>query len=169
MGNAMITASHVEIRLIKVEDDRDIKQIIEQVGREFGAIGEGFGPSDAEVSNMSLHYSKPSGYAYYVAIVEGQVVGGAGIAPMDATTQTCELRKLFVLPNARGLALGRKLSEACIEFAKNANYHQCYLDTLSSMQVAIALYKKLGFTQLEAPLAASEHNGCDVWMLKDLR
>ncbi|RKF18807.1 GNAT family N-acetyltransferase [Alginatibacterium sediminis] len=164
----MKTPQHVEIRLIKAEDDMAIKRIIEQVGREFGAIGEGFGPSDAEVSSMSQHYSELSGYAYYVATVEGQVVGGAGIAPMDAVTQTCELRKLFVLPNARGLSIGRKLSEACIEFAKSANYQQCYLDTLSSMQAAIALYKKLGFTQLKAPLAASEHNGCDVWMLKDL-
>ncbi|MBF4344466.1 GNAT family N-acetyltransferase, partial [Vibrio anguillarum] len=42
------------------------------------------------------------------------------------------------------------------------------LDTLTSMKVAVRLYENLGFDHLDAPLADTLHNSCDVWMLKSL-
>lgn len=45
-----------EILEIKPEHDRDICEIIKKVGEEYGAVGDGFGPSDAEVAEMSKHY-----------------------------------------------------------------------------------------------------------------
>lgn len=153
------------IRPITLKDDARVQQIIEQGGREFNAIGEGFGPSDPEVAAMSQHY-QAANYAYYVLEAQQQVWGCAGIAPFDAATATCELRKLFVSPEARGRGYGRALAEHCLKQAKVLAYQQCYLDTLSNMKQAIALYQALGFQHLTAPLAASEHSGCDVWMLK---
>lgn len=153
---------------IQPQHDADICQIIQQVGAQYGAVGEGFGPADAEVSSMSQHYLLENRSQYLVALLDGQVVGGGGIAPFLDDTDTCELKKLFLLPAAQGLGIGKALSLACLAFATEQGYQQCYLDTLSSMQAAIGLYEKLGFKHLEQPLAGTIHDGCDVWMLKVL-
>ncbi len=158
----------VEIVPIRPEFDAEICQIIQSVGAEFGAIGEGFGPSDAEVLAMSQHYREQDRSAYFVALLEGKVVGGGGIAPFAHHADLCELKKLFLLPTSRGHGVGRALSEHCLNFAKQQGYAKCYLDTLSSMTQAIKLYQQLGFEHLTQPMAGTEHNGCDVWMLKSL-
>ncbi len=159
---------HIEIRPITAQDDPAVKAIILQVGREFGAIGEGFGPSDDEVNQMSVNYSPAKRSQYWVATLDGQVIGGGGIAPFNGSASVCELKKLFLLPQSRGLGAGRQLTQTCLNFAKQANFHHCYLDTLATMQRAIRLYEQAGFEHLSAPMAGTEHNGCDVWMLKAL-
>ncbi|KJY83310.1 acetyltransferase [Vibrio galatheae] len=156
------------IEPIRPDHNKDICAIIKSVGEEFGAIGEGFGPSDPEVLAMSQYYTREKNSIYLVASIDGSIVGGCGIAPFAHSAQTCELKKLFLLPQSRGLGLGKALTLRCLEFAKEQGFQQCYLDTLSSMQSAITLYEKLGFHHLERPLDGTEHSGCDVWMLKSL-
>ncbi len=153
---------------IKPKHDAKVGQIIQQVGAEFGAVGEGFGPSDPEVSAMSAHYMEATSSQYLVATVNGEIVGGSGVAGFNGSTEICELRKLFLLPKARGLGLGKSLTEKCLAFARAQGYKKCYLDTLKSMTAAVALYEKLGFTHLQQPLAGTIHTACDVWMIKEL-
>ncbi|WP_038174429.1 MULTISPECIES: GNAT family N-acetyltransferase [Vibrio] len=158
----------VNIEPIQSQQDEAICAIIKAVGAEFGAVGEGFGPSDPEVLAMSQHYSQDNKSLYLVATLNGNIVGGCGIAPFAQSKQTCELKKLFLLPQSRGLGLGKALAEQCLDFAKQQGYVQCYLDTLTSMASAILLYEKLGFNHLDKPLDGTEHSRCDVWMLKIL-
>ncbi len=153
---------------IQAQHDATICQIIQQVGAQYGAVGEGFGPADAEVSCMSQHYLAANRSQYLVALVDGQVVGGAGIAPFLHYSEICELKKLFLLPSSQGLGIGAALTQACLAFASEQGYQQCYLDTLSNMHAAIRLYQQLGFSHLKQPLTGSVHGGCDVWMLKEL-
>lgn len=153
---------------ISAEFDQPIRDIIQQVGAEFGAIGDGFGPSDAEVANMSAYYQMDNRWGYWVVTLNGEVVGGGGIAPFNDSDSVCELRKLFLLPQSRGHGLGKKLTRHCLEWARQQGFRECYLDTLSGMSSAIRLYEDLGFKHLNAPMAGTEHNGCDVWMLKQL-
>ena len=157
-----------KIQPIQKADDSVVCEIIKEVGAEYGAIGDGFGPSDPEVLCMSQNYTDLSKSRYLVAKVEGKVVGGCGIAPFNDCQNVCELKKLFLLPESRGLGLGRTLTMQCLEYAKSEGFESCYLDTLKNMTSAIALYERLGFIHLEQPLAGTEHNGCDVWMLKQL-
>lgn len=159
---------HYQIRPIRAADDAAVCAIIRRVGREYGALGEEFGPGDAEVAAMSAHYGADAGSAYWVAEAGGRIVGGGGIAPLGDLADTCELKKLFLLPEARGRGVGRALAEAGLAFAVAAGYRHCYLDTLAAMTGAIRLYEGLGFVHLDAPLAGSIHGGCDVWMLKAL-
>ncbi|VFQ43129.1 GNAT family N-acetyltransferase [Desulfoluna butyratoxydans] len=154
------------IEEIRPEWDGAICEVIRKTGAEFGAVGEGFGPSDPEVSAMSRHYAPQDGSLYLVARVGGRVVGGCGVAPFQESRETCELRKLFLLPETRGLGAGRDLAERCLAFAEAEGYRRCYLDTLAAMTAAISLYEALGFEHLDAPLAGTIHGGCDVWMLK---
>ncbi|WP_220719497.1 GNAT family N-acetyltransferase [Agarivorans litoreus] len=155
------------IHPIDASHNQAVKQLIQCGGREFGAIGEGFGPSDPEVEAMSLNYSEPQ-RGYWVALQQNQVVGCGGIAELDDASKTCELRKLFVNPQCRGQGIGKTLAQHCLQEAKLRGYQQCYLDTLSTMESAIALYQSLGFYRLSEPFVNSIHSGCDVWMMKTL-
>ena len=163
-----------DIKLIEKENDDAICQIIKSVGAEYGAIGDGFGPSDPEVLAMSQYYIDQDRSAYFVVILEGKVVGGGGIAPFTASKSSnvdsdiCELRKLFLLPETRGFGIGKALTKHCLAFAKSKDFKQCYLDTLASMTSAIKLYEHLNFKHLDKPIQGTIHGGCDVWMLKDL-
>ncbi|RJX70151.1 GNAT family N-acetyltransferase [Vibrio sinensis] len=159
---------NIEILPISAQFDAQICTIIKTVGAEYGAVGEGFGPSDAEVLAMSQHYTKEQCSLYLVAFIDGEIVGGCGVAPFNGSQQVCELKKLFLLPKSRGKGIGKTLSTQCLTFAQQQGFQQCYLDTLNTMQSAISLYQKLGFEHLSAPLAGTEHNGCDVWMLMSL-
>ncbi|KOO16500.1 acetyltransferase [Vibrio xuii] len=158
----------VLIEPIRCEQDAKIRDIIKAVGAEFGAVGEGFGPSDPEVDAMSEHYVSHNKSLYLVATLNGKIVGGCGLAPFNNSEQVCELKKLFLLPESRGLGLGKTLSEQCLSFAATQGFKACYLDTLSSMTSAIKLYEKLGFAHLDKALDGTEHGKCDVWMLKQL-
>jgi putative acetyltransferase len=163
----VLTLSYI-LEPIQAEFDPAIARIIRQTGVEFGAVGEGFGPADTEVSAMSRHYNPGHKSLYLVARVDGQVVGGCGIAPFNGSATTCELRKLFLLPQSRGQGIGKALTLACLAFARTQEFEHCYLDTLKGMSTAIGLYRALGFTLLERPLEGTPHGGCDVWMLKAL-
>ncbi|PQJ89542.1 MULTISPECIES: GNAT family N-acetyltransferase [Aliivibrio] len=158
----------MEYRIVGIasEHDNDICYIIKNVGVEFGAVGEGFGPSDDEVLEMSKHYNPAFKSKYLILLLDGRVVGGCGLAPFNGSDTVCELRKLFLLPEARGRGFGKTIAEKVLKYGKEFGYTQCYLDTLSSMKSAINLYETLGFRRLLKPLDGSEHNGCDVWMLK---
>ncbi len=144
--------------------DASVRDIIETVGKEYGAIGDGFGPSDAEVQAMSQYYNPEQGSQYFVAIEHGQVIGGGGIAPFLDSSDTCELRKVFLLPAARGKGAGKQLVQTCLDVARQLGYRQCYLDTLSAMKSAISLYERLGFEHRSEPMPGVIHTGCDVWM-----
>ena len=148
--------------------DAAICEIIKRVGEEYGAVGDGFGPSDAEVENMSQYYLPEKHSLYLVALLDGQIVGGCGLAPFSDDGKVCELKKLFLLKESRGFGVGKQLSQQCLEFAKQQGFEQCYLDTLSNMSQAIKLYESLGFEHLSSPLVGTLHGGCDVWMLKHL-
>ncbi|KHD24727.1 acetyltransferase [Vibrio caribbeanicus] len=158
----------VLIEPIKAHQDDQICKIIKAVGAEFGAIGEGFGPSDPEVLAMSQYYTAQNRSLYLVASLNGKIVGGCGIAPFQGSNTVCELKKLFLLEGSRGHGIGQALSEQCLTYAKEQGFRECYLDTLTSMKSAIRLYEKLGFAHLDQPLDGTEHSGCDVWMLKSL-
>ncbi|NOH29094.1 GNAT family N-acetyltransferase [Vibrio mediterranei] len=158
----------VEIVSAMPKYDEALCAVIQSVGAEFGAVGEGFGPSDPEVLAMSENYSEANRSLYLVALVDGKVVGGCGLAPFGEHQDVCELKKLFLLPETRGLGLGKELVQQCLAFATEQGYASCYLDTLTSMSAAVRLYENFGFTHLNAPYEGTLHNGCDVWMLKSL-
>ncbi|HWE26771.1 MAG TPA: GNAT family N-acetyltransferase, partial [Polyangia bacterium] len=90
------------IRPIRSEDDRFVAAIIRAVMPEFGAKGPGFAINDPEVDFMTAAYARPRS-AYFVVADGERILGGGGIAPLDAgDATTCELRKMYFLPEARG-------------------------------------------------------------------
>ncbi|HCJ93346.1 MAG TPA: GNAT family N-acetyltransferase [Ruminococcaceae bacterium] len=84
-----------------------------------------------------------------IAVVDGKIAGTAGIDAVGNKYKT-KHRAEFGIGIARefwGLGLGRALTEACIECAKEAGYTQLELDVVSDNVSAISLYKKVGFVE----------------------
>jgi putative acetyltransferase len=156
------------IRPIEPRDDAAMAAVIRAVMPEFGADGPGFAIHDAEVDAMHTAYAQPRS-AYFVVEREGRVLGGGGVAPLAAgATDTCELRKMYFLPALRGLGAGRALMQHCLASARQSGFRHCYLETLTDMDAAQALYLKTGFRRLPAALGSTGHFGCNRWYMLDL-
>ena len=164
----MSPAPRYEIRPLEPSDDAAVTRIIRAVMPEFGAQGPGFAIEDAEVDSMHAAYSQPR-CAYFVVVRDGEVQGGGGIAPLaGAPGDVCELRKMYFLPALRGLGAGRALIGRCLEAARAQGFRACYLETLTNMSAARALYEKFGFKRLARPLGSTGHYGCNSFYLLDL-
>ena len=164
----MALPDNTSIRPIKPEDDAAMAEIIRTVMPEFGATGCGFAISDPEVDWMSRAYAEPR-RAYFVVERDGQVVGGAGVAPLAGDGgDTCELRKMYFLPGARGIGAGAAMMGMCLEAARSFGFRQCYLETLTGMDAAMRLYERSGFHRIDGPMGATGHGGCNTFYLLDL-
>lgn len=159
----------LSFRPIRLEDDAAVASLIRTVMPEFGADGPGFAIHDAEVDRMAEAYGAP-GAAYFVVVDDAdRIVGGGGFAKLEGAEQsTCELRKMYFLPEARSTGMGEKLLRACLDAARLAGYRTMYLETLTGMDAAMKLYTKVGFKPLCAPLGATGHTGCDRWYAMEL-
>jgi putative acetyltransferase len=96
------------------------------------------------------------------------ILGGAGIAPLPGEPDTCELVKMYFRPEARGLGLGKRLLQLCLETAKELGYSQIYLETIEQMHAARGLYEHLGFSRIDHPMGNTGHFSCDVFYLKPI-
>ncbi len=158
----------IEIRLIKKEDNDTLARIIRQVLTEHKADLDGTAFTDAETDHLYEAYKSKNG-AYFVALVNEKIVGGCGIVPLSPQFKdTCELQKMYLLPEARGLKIGYQLSQKVLYFAKKQGFKRCYLETFPTMTRAHNFYRKLGFNFLDKPLVKSCHVACHIYMSKIL-
>jgi putative acetyltransferase len=163
------SASAFIIRPIMLQDNAAIAAIIRRVMPEFGADGPGFAIHDAEVDDMAGAYAH-AGCAYFVVEREGQVCGGGGIAPLDDPEPgICELRKMYFLPELRGLGAGKALIGQCLDTARALGYRRCYLETLTGMDAAQKLYEAQGFARIPKALGNTGHFGCNRFYLRELK
>ena len=135
---------------------------------EFGAAKPGTVYYDETTDHLSDVFRK-EGSCYFVVTLIDEVVGGAGIYPTEnLPADTCELVKMYLLPEARGHGLGRTLIEKCIEAAAENGFKKIYLETMPELKQALSVYEKFGFEYLKGPMGNSGHTGCSLWMLKSL-
>ncbi len=167
-------AASYTIRAVRPGDRAGVARLIRTVMPEFGAKGPGFAITDPEVDDMFGAY-RGARAAYFVVTRPGPrdealVVGGCGFAQLvGGEADTCELRKMYFMPEVRGLGLGQTLLAQCLARARKAGFAQMYLETLAAMSQARALYERNGFRRLERSMGATGHFGCNSFYLRDLR
>lgn len=160
--------TQVHLRPIQQSDNKAIAAVIRQTLEEFGANKPGTVYFDETTDHLFELFQTPRS-VYYVAILDNKILGGGGIYPTAGLPQgTCELVKMYLLPEARGIGLGRRLIEKSMQFALEQGFTQVYLETMPELQNALKAYERLGFRYINQPMGNSGHFGCDLWMLKGL-
>ena len=158
----------IVIRQIAPGDNDKISATIRSVLIEFGVPKVGTAYEDSALDCMFQTYNEPRS-RYFVLQKGHQILGGAGIAPLeDFDPRVCELQKMYFSHEARGRGLGMRMMNQCLQFAKCAGYERCYLETMPYMDDARKLYRKAGFSTLDAALGNTGHYSCSVWMIRDV-
>ncbi|NHM01154.1 GNAT family N-acetyltransferase [Flavobacterium difficile] len=156
------------IRKIEPKDNLKIATVIRTIFEELDAPKVGTAYADPHLDTLSEVY-QAGNEIYFVVEEAGIILGGCGIGQLiDAEFKICELQKMYLAKEARGKGIAQELMQNCLEFAKQAGYDKCYIETLPFMKDAQKLYVKSGFTYIDGPMGSTGHNACDVFMIKDL-
>jgi ribosomal protein S18 acetylase RimI-like enzyme len=136
------------MKLVQAQESEDI-QNARELFREYEAwlgISLCFQNFENEVAGLPGDYQPPNG-RLLLAIKDEELAGC--IALRKLSHDTCEMKRLFLRPEARGQGWGRKLVEEIISEARDIGYQRMRLDTLpGKMDTAIALYRSLGFKEI---------------------
>ena len=132
----------IEIRAARYPDDA---AVVEAIFREYIAsptVSLAFQDYEPELAALPGKYAAPRGQLLLAWHGE-RAVGCAAFREIDATT--CEMKRVYVRPDARGLNVGRQLVERLLRDAKAAGYARMCLDVLPEFVAARQLYGSLGF------------------------
>jgi ribosomal protein S18 acetylase RimI-like enzyme len=126
------------------DDVAAIRLLFEEYAQSLGVdlSFQGFGE---ELASLPGAYSPPGG-RLLLAADQARAVGCVGVRPL--ADGLCEMKRLYVRPDARKRGVARQLAEAAIAFGKTANYRAMRLDTLPTMAAAQELYRQLGFREV---------------------
>lgn len=156
-------------RSLTADDDAVLASIIRTSLEQMRLNLPGTAYSDPELDHLSAYYARePKKRTYFVALDDaGQVVGGVGVAEFAPIPNCAEIQKLYLSDAVRGKGYSKELMRLAETWSREAGYRQLYLETHSNLQIAIKLYQKLGFTEIERPKEVL-HSTMDHFYIKHL-
>ena len=148
-----------------VRTDQDLAAVVALFEDYVAGLTVDLGYQDfsGELAGLPGKYAPPRGELLLARDAAGAPLGCVGLRPLS--DDCCEMKRLYLLPAARGLGLGRAMTEAVIETARALDYGELRLDTLSSMTTAMGLYDAMGFERT-APYSAPTPDGTVFMRLK---
>ena len=102
---------------------------------------------EAELAGLPGVYAAAQGGALLLATLDGAATGCVALRQLD--DESCEMKRMYVDDTGRGRGVGRVLGEGVIQRAHDLGYAAMYLDTSIEQHEAIALYRSLGFEEVE--------------------
>lgn len=121
------------------------------------------GCSDQDAVEVEKYYLETGG-EFWVVERSGEVVGTGGYHPIARGQRAVEVRKMYLLPKARGYGLGRFLLAQLEQAAAKQGFKQVWVETASALKEAVSLYEKNGYQ----PMSGVETDRCDKVYSKDI-
>lgn len=127
-------------------------------------VTEGFGPTTPDrTSTVTPEEMVPPRGGFVLVLDGGRPVAGGGVRRLE--DGVAEIKRMFVVPDARGQGHGRRLLDALEAAAADLGYRALRLDTAQSMTTAMEMYRRSGFRDIP------DYNGnsyASFWGEKDL-
>ena len=156
------------IRKIRPEDNGDIARIIRYNLKSCGLDIPGTAYFDPFLDVFSTYYEDREDADYYVLTNgDGTVVGGIGFEKTHIVPDAAELQKIYLDDSAKGKGLSYVLIDFIEERMREAGLKKSYLETHTNLNVALHVYEKAGYVQIERP-ALVGHSTMDHFYLKEL-
>jgi putative acetyltransferase len=169
-GVQPVCVSYRSVPLLKFEavesDKSPLIEAARELFREYGCelahevCLEDF---DYEVKALPGKYGPPDGCLLLITYRDQPAACGAFRKAEDGA---CELKRIYVLPDLRGMGFGRMLTEELLRRAMDQGYRIAKLDTLATMHAAQELYRSLAFT--ETHRVTVDSGPCLVYMQRRL-
>lgn len=137
----------INIRRATNRDGEKIRTLVFGVLAEYGLQGD-IEATDSDLKDIDASYFERGGIFELIEDREGNLLGTVGLYPLDQ--QTCELRKMYFLPQVRGKGLGRHILARTIAHARTLGFKTVILETASVLKEAIRLYTRFGFQPINA-------------------
>ena len=110
-------------------------------------IAESFGPQDpGRTSTVGLDEMAPPAGAFVILYEDGVAVAGGGLRRLGE--DVAEIKRMFVVPAARGRGFGRRVLDELEGAAGELGYRRLRLDTAESLTTATALYRSAGYRDI---------------------
>jgi putative acetyltransferase len=140
------------IRSWETRDRAEAFHLIRDVLAEYGLSCEPYG-ADRDVYDVELYYHKKGG-EFWVVEWQEKIVGTAAYYPIERGNNAVEIRKMYILPKARGQGLGKFLLQELESKIATRGFDEIWIETASILKEAVKMYENSGYqptTGVEAP------------------
>ena len=131
------------IRSWMPDDRKAAAAVIRDTLAEYGLAWEPEG-ADRDVLEVEASYINIGG-EFWVVEQQGEIVGTAAYYPVERGEKAVEVRKMYLLPIARGKGLGRYLLQELESAIANRGFQAIWIETASVLKEAVKLYESSGY------------------------
>lgn len=142
-SSSELASIRYRLRDYRPGDEDAVVLVVREALAEFGLEWDPHG-TDSDLRNIYETYVSPGG-SFRVLQSERKIVGCYGIYPM--TPHSCELRKMYLGREIRGLGYGRKMMDDALQQARERGFLEMTLESNSCLTAALRLYTRFGFRE----------------------